>query len=77
MSALSLRLPDSIHADARKLSREDGSSLNQFIAVAVAEKISAMRTEAWLKEKTKDGNKADYLRVLGKVKARKPLAGDK
>ncbi len=77
MSALSLRLPDSIHNEARKLSRADGGSLNQFIAVAIAEKIAAMRTESWLKEKAKEGSKADFVRVLGKVKARKVLPGDK
>lgn len=40
MSAISLRLPDSVYNMAREIAREDHISLNQFIASAVAEKIS-------------------------------------
>ena len=39
-----LRLPASIKAEAEKLAKEDGVSLNQFVATAVAEKVSALRT---------------------------------
>jgi len=38
MSVLSLRLPDSLHEQARELAEREDISLNQFIALAVAEK---------------------------------------
>lgn len=45
MSVLSLRLPDSIHRHIREFAKREGVSINQFIASAVAEKISALDTK--------------------------------
>ena len=39
-----LRLPQSLKETVERLSREDGTSINQFVATAVAEKISALET---------------------------------
>jgi hypothetical protein len=39
-----LRLPESLKKAVEKLSRQDGTSINQFIATAVAEKVSALET---------------------------------
>ena len=44
-STYPLRLPASLKAAVEKLSRRDGTSINQFVVVAVAEKIAAMTTE--------------------------------
>ena len=44
MSNLSLRLPDSLHETAKQLAQHDHISVNQFVTVAVAEKISALLT---------------------------------
>ena len=46
-----LRLPKSIKAAAEKLSKADGTSLNQFGATAVAEKIAVMETTAFFEER--------------------------
>ena len=43
-STYPLRLPKSVKAKAEKLAREEGISMNQFVATAVAEELSAMRT---------------------------------
>lgn len=48
MSALSLRLPDSIHKHIKEIATKEGVSINQFISSAVAEKISAIITEEYL-----------------------------
>ncbi len=47
VATYALRLPVSIKAEAEKLAREDGTSLNQFVASAVAEKVSALRTASY------------------------------
>ena len=47
MTTLSVRLPDSLHEIARKVAEEDHISLNQFIASAVSEKVSALTTEKY------------------------------
>ena len=53
MSAISLRLPDSLHNRIRILSMNDHTSINQFVATAVAEKISALDTEVYLLDRAK------------------------
>jgi hypothetical protein len=45
-TAYPLKLPASVKSAAQQLAREDGVSLNQWIAVAVAEKIGAVETAA-------------------------------
>jgi hypothetical protein len=76
MSALSLRLPESIHHHIREIARKEGVSINQFISPAVSEKISALMTEDYLKKRAKRAKKEDLKKILAKVPARKPLPGD-
>ena len=44
ISTYPLRLPKSLKEAAAQIAREDGTSINQFVATAVAEKVSAMKT---------------------------------
>lgn len=67
MSMISLRLPDSLHKRARDLAQKDGILINQFIARAVAEKMSALDTADYLGERAKRGSKAKFLAVLARV----------
>ena len=76
MSALNLRLPDSIHRHIREIAREDGVSINTFITSAVAEKISAITTEDYISARAKKARKGAFRRVLDGVPKREPLPGD-
>lgn len=76
MTALSLRLPNSLHARARELAEREGISLNQFVSTAVAEKLSALLTEEYLGARAKRGSRAAYLKALGKTPDPPPVAGD-
>ena len=76
MSTLSLRLPDSLHKKVRELAAKDGISINQFIATAVAEKMSVLLTSAYLVERARRGSRAKFERVLAKVRDVPPLPGD-
>ena len=67
MAAVSLRLPNSIYELAKSLSKEDHVSLNQFIATAVSEKVSALNTESYINERTKRASKSKFLKALQKV----------
>lgn len=67
MSALSLRLPNSIHDRARVLSKRDHVSINQFVATAVAEKISAMETENYLAKRAKRASRDKFEAALAAV----------
>ena len=76
MSALNLRLPDSIHRHIRKIAKQDGVSINLFITSAVSEKISALTTEDYIATRAKRANRAAFKRTLARVPNRKPLPGD-
>lgn len=76
MSTISLRLPDSLHRTLRDLAARDNISINQLITAAVAEKVSALATKSYLKERAKRANKRDFKKVLRKVAKRPPQAGD-
>jgi len=76
MSALSLRLPDSIHRHIKQIAEREGVSINQFISSAVSEKISAILTEEHLAKRAARAKKDGLKRVLDKVPDRKPIAGD-
>jgi predicted transcriptional regulator len=67
MSTLSLRLPDSLHEQVKELAKRDGISINQFVASAIAEKMSALLTEEYIKEKMSKGNKNSFLKAMSKV----------
>ncbi len=67
MSTLSLRLPESLHKQVKELARREGISINQFIATAVAEKMSALLTEEYLQERARRGSRERYEAALAEV----------
>jgi hypothetical protein len=67
MSTLSLRLPESLHKQVKELAREEGISINQFVATAVAEKMSALLTEEYLNKRARRGSRAKYDAALAEV----------
>jgi len=77
MSAISLRLPNSIHDRARVLSRQDHVSINQFVATAVAEKISAMETESYLTKRAMRASREKFETALAQVPDREPDEHDR
>ena len=77
MSAISLRLPDSIHGRARILSKRDHVSINQFVATAVAEKISAMETEDYLAQRVARASRGKFKAALALVPDREPDEPDR
>lgn len=67
MSSLSLRLPESLHKRVRQVAEQEGISINQFIATAVAEKMSALLTEEYLQGRAVHGNRSRYEAALAQV----------
>ncbi len=76
MSTISLRLPESLHAQARALAEQEGISINQLITTSLAEKLSALLTREYLEARAARGSRPAFERVLAKVKDRAPLPGD-
>lgn len=72
-----LKLPASIKAAAARLAKEDGVSLNQWIAVAVAEKVGAVETAAeFLKRRAGDAKPEELLWFLDNAPDVPPEPGD-
>ena len=67
MSALSLRLPESLHAQVRELAERDNVSINQFVTLAVAEKVAVLRTLDYIEQRGQRGSRERFDRVLQKV----------
>jgi len=67
MSTLSLRIPKSLHEQIRQLAKREGISINQFVASAAAEKMSALLTEEYIEERAKRASLKKFRKVLKKV----------
>ena len=76
MSALSLRLPNSLHERARELARREGVSINQLVSSALAEKMSALLTEEYLEARARSGSRPRFLAALAQVPAVEPDEAD-
>jgi hypothetical protein len=77
MSAISVRLPESLHRKVREVAQRDKVSINQMITLAVAEKLSALETEDYLGNRARKGSKAKFQKALRKVSSREPDKRDK
>ncbi len=75
-SNYALRLPASLKRELEKVAREDGTSLNQLIVTAVAEKLSALRTADFFEERRKRADVEAALEVMRRARGKVPRDGD-
>ncbi len=76
-SNFALRVPPTLLAEARKAAESEGVALNQLITLALAEKVSAMRTEEYFEERARRADPARVKRILARVgKGNPPVEGD-
>jgi uncharacterized protein (DUF1778 family) len=73
----SLRLQPSLKAAAERVAGVEGTSLNQFINVAVAEKLSALETAEFFTARADAAKKADFLLLLDGAGDEPPIDGDR
>jgi hypothetical protein len=71
-----LRLPRSIKDGAQRLAAKDGISLNQFIATAVAEKLSVLESTDYLEERARRADMVAFWRILNRPGTEPPREGD-
>lgn len=78
ISKFPLRLMPSVRRVAEEFSQREGVSLNQFINVAVAEKLAHLEHEKWLASRPKPTaeNRARALAVLDRDTGHAPDPGD-
>ncbi len=74
---VALRLPESLGMSLKEFSKRENISMNQFIATAIAEKLSALQTYDYLEERAKEGSATHLASMLKKVPDREAEAFDK
>ena len=77
MSTLSLRLPDSLHEMAKQLAEEEKVSVNQLITLALAEKISALKTADYFQQRGSRATRSKFERAMAKVPQAAPADNDR
>jgi hypothetical protein len=76
MSTLTVSLPDSIRRRAETLAQSDGISFDQFVALALAEKVAVLDAGVYLAERARRGDRENYERILSRVPDVAPEKGD-
>ena len=76
MSSLNLDLPASIHRHVDEMARKEGVSVQQFIASAIAQKISAIATDDYLQERATRASRDDFRAILNRPNDREYWPGD-
>ncbi len=71
-----LRLPRSLKAAVERLSRQEGTSMNQFVAIAVAEKVSALETARFFQDRRARADFKAFDRILKRRGGEPPRKGD-
>jgi hypothetical protein len=67
MSALSVRIPKSLHDQLRELASEEGISINHFVTLAIAEKIATLTTIEYLEKRAQRGSREKLLAALAQA----------
>lgn len=76
MSAMSIRLPESLHRNARAFAEQEGVSVNQLIATALAEKLAALGAQDYLAQRAQRASKDRFVQALSQVPDTAPEPGD-
>jgi uncharacterized protein (DUF1778 family) len=77
VSTFSLRLPISLKAAVEKLAAADGTSMNQFLVMAAAEKLAAITTaEAFFADRKGRGDVEAAIRFLTRPGGEPPRPDD-
>ena len=77
MSVLSIRIPESIHKKVKEISKNEKISINQFIASALSEKLSAFMTEDYIQRRAKNASRKKFMDALKQVPNVPPDENDK
>lgn len=71
-----LRLPRSLKKAVEEISKREGTSINQFVATAVAEKVTALQTAEYFAERRARADFKAFDRIMRRRRGEKPRKGD-
>ena len=76
MKTYPLRLPRSLKEAVERLSREEGTSISQLVATAVAEKVAALSTATYFADRRARADFAAFDRIMWRRRGEPPREGD-
>jgi len=76
-NVVSLRIPKTLHEQIKELAKDEGVSLNQFVMLALAEKVATLQTLSYLDERAARGSREKLLAILAKAPDVEPEAYDR
>ena len=77
MSTLTIQLSDSLKEQVERLAQRDGISVEQFLTLAAAEKVSALETSHYLAQRAARADREAFLKVMAKVPDAEPEPWDR
>jgi hypothetical protein len=77
MTTLNVEIPHSLHKRLQEVAESEGISIEQFVATAVAEKMSSLMTEVYLEERARHGTREKYEAALDQVQDVEPETYDR
>lgn len=75
-AVIQLRLPRSVKQGVERWAKLDGTSMNQLIASAVAEKLSALETAEFFEERAQRPDASEFDRIMNRKGGEPPRSGD-
>ena len=76
MKAIQVRLPDSIHERVKRLSQEEGVSLNQFIVTSISNEVIRQETRDFFREAASRFDPKAFAEALSTIPDVPPVKGD-
>ena len=67
MNTMNIKVPDSLLKQAQEMAEREGMTLEQLINSALAEKMAAWRTVAYLRERAERGDRRKFQQAMSKV----------
>jgi len=77
MSVLTINLPESLADRLKQLAEKEKVNPEQFVVLAVAEKIASLATIDYLESRARRANLDDFEKILAKIPDVEPDAFDK
>ena len=72
-----MSIPESLYEQVKALAAKEGVSVNDFVSMALVEKVATLETVGYLEERAKRGNREKLLAVLAKAPDVEPEEHDR
>ena len=71
-----LRLPRSLRAAIERVAKRDGTSINQFVVMAAAEKLAVLDTQDYFRSRVERADLQAFDRIMARAGGQPPREGD-